>query len=76
MNLYGLKVIESVHLPRFKLVQFRFPKTKRRRIQKKWTKKDSNFKQVKSPTMLRYGNTIIIHPEDLQILKSQLEHKQ
>jgi len=65
------KVIVSPHLPKFEMKQFRFPKTKKKRIQKKWAKQEKNFKQVKIKRLCVFiGDTIIAHPDDLR----QIEH--
>lgn len=69
-----MKVIVNAHLPRFKLVQFRFPKTKKARIKKKWAKNNRNYRQV--PCKGAYiigGHTLVIHPDDYAILKRQAE---
>lgn len=61
----GMKIISSPHLPRFKIIQFRFPKTKRKRIQKKWAKDPKNSKQVPFQTMYMFGNTAIMRPDEI-----------
>lgn len=54
--LAGFSIYESHAM----CVQFRFPRSKRRRIRKKWAKDKHNFKP--SPQILRSGNTLICHP--------------
>lgn len=72
----GLKIVTSPHLPRFKLVQFRFPKSKRKRIRMKWAKRPENFKQVPSHTMYRMGDTVVVHPDDLSKIKAEVARQQ
>lgn len=73
----GINVVTSAHLPRFKIVQYRFPKTKKKRIQKKWKKQKKNFKQI--PINTSYvinGNTLIVHPDDLNKLEHLIQKEQ
>lgn len=63
MMLGGLNVVVSQFLPRFKLVQFRFPRSKKKRIRKKWSKQERNFKLVKHEAAAwRVGDTLYVHP--------------
>ncbi len=66
--LYGDRVIESEHcvIP----TQIRFPRTKRRRIQKKWRKNHKNF--IDKPGMLKTPFGIVCHPSILRKLKVQV----
>lgn len=54
--LAGFSIYESAAM----CVQFRFPRSKRRRIRDKWAKDKRNFKP--SLNVLRSGNTLICHP--------------
>jgi len=44
--------------------QFKFPKSRKQRINKKWSKRDANFRYVPDPNFyfLDNGQTIICHP--------------
>jgi len=69
----GLRVVSDPLLPRFKIVQFRFPKTMRKRILKKWAKQNTNFRQV--PHHSAYvigGHTIVMHPDEIALLGNRL----
>lgn len=45
---YGLlDIISSEYVPRTKRVQFRFPRSKKKRVRKKWAKNPMNFCEVK-----------------------------
>lgn len=48
------------------LVQVRFPRSKRKRIQKKWRKDDRNYANVPSKSIMRIppnGEHLVMHPE-------------
>ena len=50
--------------------QFRFPRTKRKRIRKKWAKRTKNFRQFPDPKMyLVKGIGYMGHPATVQKLK-------
>lgn len=50
--------------------QFRFPKTKRRRIRNKWSKRPINFRP--SRKALQVGNSLYMHPIFAAQLKASL----
>jgi hypothetical protein len=65
----GLRVQTSVHVTRFKITQVKFPKTRKKRILKKWAKNPSNFKKLPwNGAYIIGGHTIVIHPDDLKRL--------
>ncbi len=74
-SLYGMRVVESVNVGERK--QFRFPRSRRRRIQKKWRRDPRNWRTrangeylfVKQP---RGGQMIVCHPEDARRLRKRL----
>ncbi len=69
----GMQVLAAPHLPRFKTVQFRFPKTKKKRIAKKWRKDSTNFRQVPCREMyVLNGSTLLVHPDDLGKFKHMI----
>jgi len=53
-----------------KRVQYRFPKSKRRRIRKKWSKDSKNWRIVPDDTIYIMGNRAICHPKMLIELKN------
>ena len=69
--IYGMPVITSPHIPRFKLVQHRKPKSKSKRIHKKWAKDQSNFKQVPITSVYVVDNKVIMHPEIMKQLHTE-----
>ncbi|MBY0525582.1 MAG: hypothetical protein K2R98_19410 [Gemmataceae bacterium] len=44
-------------------VQVRFPRSKKRRIRRKWAKQAKNFRLVPRPDIIRVGNGLYAHPE-------------
>lgn len=68
--MFGMNIHVSPHIPRFTIKQFRFPRSKGKRIQKKWAKDPRNRRQfpVKNVYVLN-GNTIVMHPEDYAKIK-------
>ena len=64
----GINIIKSELC--FKKVQFRFPRSKKARIRKKWSKNDKNYKQV--PIIYKMGETIIAHPSIIDQLNNDL----
>jgi hypothetical protein len=73
-QMYGMKVIVDKNLPRFKVIQFRFPRSKGKRIRKKFAKCVANFKRVKVKSSYIFrGNTVVVHPDDLPAIKHMLE---
>ena len=67
-NLAGFEIIESVHLVEKR--QFRFPRSKKKRIKKKWAKQDKNYKYFPQENYYIIGNKIICHPIIAQAIYS------
>lgn len=53
--------------------QVRFPRSKKRRMRKKWAKQRRNFGFAPSPRIYRIGDTIIGHPEVIAKIKRKLK---
>ncbi len=70
-NLYsGFKIIESSTL--VIKYQYRFPKSKRRRIRKKWKKDLKNWRTKADPQYYFLNNQIICHPVMTEKLRYQM----
>ncbi len=68
MKLNGLRIVESPLC--VKRVQFRFPRTKKRRIRNKWLKREENVRYL--PTAyLAPENTLYCHPAFTQRLRAE-----
>ncbi len=68
----ALKFIESVFA--CNRIQFRFPRSKKKRIQNKWSKRDENYKNV--PEMFKLGDTIYGHPTLINKIKGEFKEEQ
>ena len=55
--------------------QFRFPRSKKRRIKKKWRKNARNFRMVPQKKIFRVGNSFYAHPEIVDEFWRQVEAK-
>ena len=69
-----MQIIESPHLTT--IPQFRFPKSKRRRIRKKWSKNPTNFQTAPREDFFIYGDKIICHPLMARRLRTTLQKEQ
>lgn len=63
----GLKVVIDPGLSERK--QIRFPRSRARRIQKKWRKRESNFRHVPRTEIYKVGDKLIMHPETYECIK-------
>ena len=41
-------------------IQFRFPKSKKKRIRKKWAKRDTNFKTIEKHVCYKIPNDVLV----------------
>lgn len=65
----------SAHLVERK--QVRFPRSKRRRIRKKWSKRMENWRESPSPYIYQLmGRTLVMHPAMLVRLREVLDQQQ
>lgn len=53
--------------------QFRFPRSKKNRIRKKWIKREANFRST--PCAFQVGGTLIVHPSIYSQLELDIERK-
>lgn len=60
IDLYGMHVYLDENLG--KRVQFRVPRTKNRRIRKKWARRPENWRFVPDPKAHKIGNYLYVHP--------------
>jgi len=67
----GFQIIESQSMT--ETYQFRFPRSKKKRIKKKWQKRPNNFKTRPRKDFLLYGNHMICHPVAARELRYQME---
>lgn len=63
----GIKVLPHRLMPEFKAVHFRTPRSKSKRIQKKWAKRPQNHRNERY--IIRVGDQIMAHPNTVEYLK-------
>lgn len=69
--LNGIKIIENHHL--VKQEQFRFPRSKGKRIKKKFQKDCRNFKNVPDRNIYQVMNQIVCHPSVAAQIRKKLQ---
>jgi len=55
--------------------QVKFPRSKRKRIRKKWRKNPKYWRKRPDPSVYRMGNMIVGHPIMIRRIKRELEGK-
>lgn len=65
--LLGFKIIESRWLT--KRIQFRFPRTRKKRMMKKWLRNSRNFRDVPSLDIYQTPFGVVCHPEMAKSLR-------
>ena len=65
------QIIESQSMT--ETYQFRFPRSKKKRIKKKWQKRPNNFKTRPRKDFLLYGNYVICNPIMAAKLRRQIQ---
>ena len=71
-NLAGFKVLTNPYMATTEYRQVRFPRSKKRRIRRKWAKQAKNFRTVDVANVFAMGNTLVMHPATLEKLKEKL----
>jgi hypothetical protein len=74
-ELCGFKLIESPHLDITSRVQFRFPRSKKKRIRKKFSKDPKNFRDVKRHEVFMIGNTCACSPSVAKTITDALNKR-
>ena len=70
-NIFGLRVISSTYAAVRE--QYRFPRSKKKRIHKKWRKDPLNY--WNAPRVHMFGNNIVGHPEIIQRMKDWIDRQ-
>jgi hypothetical protein len=73
-TLYGFRVVVDASLA--DRVQFRFPKTWKKRIRKKWAKRPENYRVVPRKDVYRVGDRLLMHPALWEELKKAVRESQ
>jgi hypothetical protein len=69
-SLMGIRLIANPYVAKTSLKQFRFPRSKRKRILKKWQKRAHNWREVAS--IFRVGADFMCHPDNYEAIRKQL----
>lgn len=73
-HINGFNFIEDKFLlPDSKRIQFKFPKSKKKRIRKKWLKRNENYKTIETERFIKFNNTIIVSTKSYNKLKTLLK---
>ena len=73
-SLYGFRLVATT-APQFcfsETMQYRFPRSKKRRIRRKWQKDRRNWKSVPKLRAYQIGDTIYMHPDVLNRLTQEI----
>lgn len=68
----GFQIVTSLYMTERR--QFRFPRSKRKRVRKKFTGNWRNWKDLPSPKILRNGKVLYMHPMIAERLKRKLKN--
>ena len=66
--IHGMEVRTSSFL--VDKVQFRFPRSKKKRMRKKWARQEKNYHFVPSNSIWTIGGSIYVHPQVLNRMRS------
>ena len=69
----GLRIVSSHYMA--DRVQFRFPRSKKRRIRRKWAKRPENYKTVPWDKAWLIGGTVYMHPIMVEKLKREIDRR-
>jgi hypothetical protein len=71
-GVYGIRIIESAAMAT--RTQVRFPKSKTRRIRKKWAKREENWRLIPWTDVYRLSDgTLIAHPVTARRWRAQMQ---
>jgi hypothetical protein len=71
--MHGTPVLVDDNLCQFReFIQFRFPKSKKKRIRKKWSKQTNNWKWKEKERIFKFEDKIIISSKAYELLKDSL----
>jgi hypothetical protein len=76
-GLNSIEVLVSDHIPDLERRQFRFPKSRRKRIRKKWANDEANYRleKIKKPRMYQLGGQVFVGPGTLARLKEAIDEQ-
>ena len=72
MWLNGIEIISSPYIvPTTRSYQYRFPKSKKKRIRLKWRRRKENWKTVMEEHFIKWGDKIIVSKKHFEQLKNE-----
>lgn len=66
----GLRFVSCPHMADF--MQVRFPRSKKKRIRKKWAKDSRNYRYVPWRKAYQLGDTVFAHPAMIESIRKEL----
>jgi hypothetical protein len=73
--LSGVTIQVSDHLLEYRSEQFRRPKSRKRRIRRKWAKDPRNWRDVHVPRVLSLRGVIVCDPVTFEQMKTKVKPK-
>jgi len=65
-------IVNDLATEQDKHIQFRFPKSKKKRIRNKWAKREGNFKWKKVYSIIKMPGYLVVHSKMFEQLKHNL----
>ena len=66
----GIRFVVDVNIVEIKRQQVRFPRSRKRRIRKKWASKNCNWIVERIPACYQMGNVLYVHPRLYESVKA------
>lgn len=67
----GITIIENMYICEAEEIQYRFPRSKKARIRKKWAKRSQNWKWIARDQVFKIGNRLVCSPSIHAKLKAE-----
>ena len=67
----GIPIIENMYMCEAEEYQYRFPRSKKARIRKKWARRPQNWKSIARDQVFNVGNKLVCSPSILAKLKAE-----
>ncbi len=64
-------IIENMYMCEAEEIQYRFPRSKKARIRKKWARRPQNWKSIARDQVFKVGNKLVCSPSILAKLKAE-----
>ena len=67
----GIPIIENMYMCEAEEIQYRFPRSKKARIRKKWARRPQNWKSIARDQVFMVGNKLVCSPSIHAKLKAE-----